>query len=362
VHSLHSLRPAKVLQFPWLIIFIHGTVAAPFSPFSSLKLAKDELDGTLYQKALMEVRDSELLYKNCLMLPKKGLCEIDLKKINTDENKNYAAFRFIKFYKEVFECVNQNTEQHFYYTYEWSGALSQKERRLESIKFNNALVDLLSQYGKKRIYPKIRIFAHSHGGNVSLNLGAVRNYIRNKLNLDSVKKKSNIDEVNSTQEISNLIDSLPDKALASEIQKKNCEYRPMFDVVVDELILFGTPIQPETECFCVSGAFEKVYNFYSPNDMVQCIDVLSTRKNPWRRTFGDNYVKQAKNKIIQKKIFTRPGHIEMWKIKNDEIPAGILAPIFMHDQDSKKLFDKFKDTLGHIKNELITWHSNITKT
>ena len=75
-----------------------------------------------------------------------------------------------------------------------------------------------------------------------------------------------------------IIRSLPTKELARQIQgQKRFDYVPVEkNFSIDELILLGTPIQPETESFLQSAIFKKVYNVYSSEDTVQQADWVST--------------------------------------------------------------------------------------
>jgi hypothetical protein len=106
------------------------------------------------------------------------------------------------------------------------------------------------------------------------------------------------------------------------------------------MILVGSPIQPETDYLVADPMFKKIYNFYSPDDLVQPADLFSSKGS--RRTFKSRSsftvpdklkqvcVKVARynqrnkkkelplpvpldyKKNVIKKSLMNPGHIELW--------------------------------------------------
>lgn len=113
--------------------------------------------------------------------------------------------------------------RHFY-LFGWSGALSFKERERAARRLYLQLKQLRGQYRTTYgVEPVLRIFAHSHGGNVSLLL-------------DKVKDADDL------------------------------------DFSVEELVLLATPVQCETKDRAHSPLFKKVYSLYSHLDSLQVID------------------------------------------------------------------------------------------
>jgi len=111
-----------------------------------------------------------------------------------------------------------------FHLFGWSGKLSFIARREAAETLYEDLKKIRAEY-KKRFgkEPAIRIITHSHGGNVALNLAAVRDE----------------DDV---------------------------------DFVIDELILLACPVQMKTAEYSSDHLFKKVYTFYSTYDVIQVID------------------------------------------------------------------------------------------
>jgi hypothetical protein len=229
--------------------------------------------------------------------------------LQTTKNKKYAIYPIAKAYEIILESIKPGKEQNHFYTFGWSGLMSQSRRRMEAVRFYNAISQELETYTKKGIYPKIRILAHSHGGNLALNLGAVKSALLNLKEPEKfLKTIKNTDEQESLQEMIDIMQSLPIKPTNSTPKgQKRFDYLPeKKDLVINELILFGTPIQTETHNFAFHSLFEKVYNFYSEEDLVQDLDWVSTKKSSSEKTFDlSNSIENTK--IIQAKIMMREG-------------------------------------------------------
>lgn len=174
-----------------------------------------------------------------------------------------------------------------YYTFGWSGLLSGRIRYLEASHLYELLLQELKKYHANNIFPKIRILAYSHGGNVIINLG-------------NVHKAVNAPEAH-----------------------------------IDELYLIGVPLVAEAYEPITSPLFKKIYHIYSYGDRVQPIDCLSGGLSLSSRTFEshgsfkvpenmvqiDFRIKRIANnkphkkpKHINKRLFRNasPGHSELW--------------------------------------------------
>ena len=144
------------------------------------------------------------------------------------------------------------------------------------------------------------------------------------------------------------------------------------NLAIDEFIVFGCPIQPETDhCAFSCETFKKIYNFYSDEDIVQQMDWVSTKQSRNERRFIDNTTDtrtknlvqariamgsspidddaaSAKNKTVSfwqrlfsggSKLSNDPSHKELWFFSwEDEanpyslkpLPIMILTPLFIH--------------------------------
>ena len=108
-----------------------------------------------------------------------------------------------------------------FYIYSWSGAMDFSKRQQAADTLHAQLIQLVDTY--KNLYgitPKIRLLAHSHGGNVALNLAAV----------------------------------------------------PYNRLLIDELILLAIPVQEKNKNFVCSPLFKRVFSLYSTIDYAQIID------------------------------------------------------------------------------------------
>lgn len=141
---------------------------------------------------------------------------------------------------------------HFYF-FGWSGKLCFAEREKASEDLLQAILKLTREYEEQhQKKPKIRIITHSHGGNVALNLARINE------------------------------------------QKQ---------LIIDELILLGCPVQENTKHFIKADCFKKVYAFYSGSDMFQIIDPQGL------------YKKSVSKKIFSERIFDQHQKLRQAHIK-----------------------------------------------
>jgi len=181
-----------------------------------------------------------------------------------------------------------------FYSFGWNGQLS-NEKRVQAA--NELYQQLNTEAAKlKKVHGTVNIIVicHSHGGNVALNL-----------------------------------------ARAEQQFKQN--------LMIDKLVLLGTPIQSETAAYVSSTCFEKVYNFYSHGDCIQKIDIVSTEDDLSARTF------QPAPNLIQVELTCgklKPGHIELWLFKGKNniffrralslapFPLAVFLPIILQELDT----------------------------
>ncbi|MFA5306437.1 MAG: hypothetical protein WC365_03225 [Candidatus Babeliales bacterium] len=146
------------------------------------------------------------------------------------------------------------------YTFGWDGRLSNRHRRKAAHQLYKALCPEIERLKTTCKNLEVIVITHSHGGNVGLYLAHAENEFKKGL-------------------------------------------------VIDKLVLLGTPVQSETEKYVGAACFKKIYNFYSRGDQVQKIDLISTHDDWSRRKFSpqDNLV-QIEVRCGRKK----PGHTELW--------------------------------------------------
>ena len=170
--KLAAFYPSKVAspapgQEVWINVFVHGIMSIkPHVTWNNfMQFAKDEVDGTLYEKTVELMREDSFFYKNQAM-QRIGLHEVNAS--NTTDNSS-ASLSFIM--EEINQHYGLQKRSH-YYTFGWTGLLSKKRRYIDAkelfISLNNEIAQIKRHYNKPNI--KVRAIGYSHGGNVILNL------------------------------------------------------------------------------------------------------------------------------------------------------------------------------------------------
>ena len=194
----------------WITICIHGSfsVEPHINIKNAINVLRDKIEDSVYYRSIEICRHDKYFFKNQAML-EFGLQKVDFKNPNTQE-----AARIIG---SISEKVAQDAGTHScqeYYTFGWSGLISNKLRYLESGLLYTKVQEKVQELKAAGHNPKVRIIGYSHGGNIALLLGAHH--------LTTAEEKQ---------------------------------------FSVDELFLFATPIQTETDYLINSPIFEKIYNF-----------------------------------------------------------------------------------------------------
>lgn len=263
----------------WMNIFIHGTVGCVFSFLDISSIQGDRIENSIYKKTVKLMRKNHFFYQDQPIL-QRGLVRIEPSfDFITRNDQYYAAYPVLKAYEEVSDWVSKNKDENLYYIFGWSGYLSQKRRRSESLRLYNQITEEVNTLRSYGIHPKIRILTHSHGGNLSLNLAGIYHYLNDEISTASFYNEF---------EIGTYVKDLFDKLLRNSFEKevaitkkgqKRFDYYPDKNIFqVDELVMLGTPIQEETSLFTVSPFFKKTFNIYSDGDIVQGMDFATTIK------------------------------------------------------------------------------------
>ena len=339
---------------PWLTIFVHGSFCSLLGCLSFARVIQDDLEGTVYLDVTKKMRYDPFFYRDQPIL-EKGLIPLSPTfDVPKPDQKKYAIYPLVKAYEEILNQTYVGREKNYFYAFGWSGLISQQRRRLEAIRFYNLLHEELAKFHKRGIYPKIRLIAHSHGGNLCLNLAAVVKI----LNLKNFTKPSFFSEKNdeneSLKQMFMLIKQLGRKEDLHTIKgQKRFSYVPLKkQLTIDQLILFGTPIQPETEFFFLSDVFKKIYHFYSEEDIIQQLDWITTKQRFSNQRLRQETLqdKRAQGKIIQAKImYDRDKAL----FKQDEQPQVIPNVIPSESQESK--------TDESLWQKIVTWGGLLTK-
>lgn len=273
-----------------LTIFVHGALRAQLARCSFFKVMTDSIENSTYKRAVCSLR-SDPLFHQLHAMQEPGLKKIDLTSCS-------GAAAIAKAYEEITTHTTKAPSITYYYTFGWSGLLSNKARYEDATTLYKGLIQEIQDIRKRHgMYPRIRIIAYSHGGNVCLHLAQV--------------KRNEISDLN---------------------------------VLIDELILIGMPVQKETDYLVADPLFQKVYHFYSLSDQIQTSDFFSFKRFFSHRTFHnrsgftvpDNlvqvriktykYMYGSPNRYAQtipekidphgsprcKRVHMSPGHMELW--------------------------------------------------
>ena len=237
---------------PEMIIFIHGSMQPPEWRIGDLiKVMRDKIENSIYLRAAQYLRKDPFFTQGQAMQG-EGLCKIDL------TNPTSASSIIAQMCEYQYQWSG-NRAQRFYYTFGWNGVVHLYTRYEEA---KNLLYQLCIELKRLRatgIDPKIKIIAYSHGGNVALNLAAVQD---------------------------------DDPSLLIE------------PFVVDELIMFATPVQRATDYLVGRDMFKKVYHFYSCNDGIQTLDFTCPKQFFSKRLFQNRKGFKVPSSLVQIRMRT----------------------------------------------------------
>jgi hypothetical protein len=278
----------------WMTVFVHGSFATALGFISMFNVIKDKVHKTNYKKMVSMMRKDPFFYQ-MQPLHELGLVSIKPSLTCSDENKKYAIFPVTAAYQTMTESIQKQPEVNYFYTYGWSGLISQYRRRKEAIKLYTALVAEYEKIRAQGITPKIRLIAHSHGGNLILNTAGIHELLQKGLDHQpSIERYPDSDELSSLQALHTLL-TKPQKDGSTQAV-------PIAPFTIDEVILLGTPIQPETLPFFLSPFFKKIYNMYSDDDVIQSMDWVSTRRYYSEQRIALSPLSAQQPTIIQIKI------------------------------------------------------------
>lgn len=265
--TLPSLYPIKKdhLKSPkkevWITVFVHGIMSIkPHINWSNfMRFMKDDVEDTLYEKTVELMREDPFFFRNQAM-QQIGLHRVDHRMFQGNSSASLAF---------ILDEISHHygiSRTNYYYTYGWSGLMSSKLRYRDAKTLFKLLEKETAQLKKQNLIPHVRIIGYSHGGNVGLNLGAVRQHSF-----------------------------------------------PKSDLVIDELILLGTPIIADTDYLVCDPLFKKVYNLYSQADRVQSLDFFAPRQLFSNRIFRPRKGFELPEKLrqIRLKVTRSASHIEL---------------------------------------------------
>ncbi len=197
--------------------------------------------------------------------------------------------------------ANQDSERfplEEFYIFSWSGRLANKERKDAAEKLYQEIIKLSQEYKHKYdCLPTIRIFAHSHGGNVVLNMALLSNLAQ-----------------------------IP---------------------AIKSLILLACPVQDETMHLINTSLFERVYSLYSSFDMIQIL-APQFKRIKFSKTPHTRVKNHSRILPFSARLFPHYTHLTQTKIKINNYPIS-------HTAFSRK---EFVILIPTILNKLDEWHNH----
>lgn len=144
-------------------------------------------------------------------------------------DRSYHVMHMIA--RELVRLDPERFSEEWMYAFGWHGKWSFRGRRQAAQDLYDALLVLVDKYEKQYgVKPAVRLITHSHGGNVALNLAAVKD--------------------------------------------------PNNTLKIHELVILGCPVQAETKNFINDTIFIKKYVLSSLNDLIQIVDPQGLQR--WR--------------------------------------------------------------------------------
>ena len=207
----------------WVTIIVHGTVGfqANVSLKTIIEAKKDIIEGTDYERNVLAIREHPYLFAL------QPIQKLGLQPIEKTSNQLNASYAFVQLYKKMQKYCGIE-EKGTYYTFGWTGLISEKRRYEEARVLYLSIRDKIKELKKKAKNLKVRFIGYSHGATMLLNIADIR---------------------------------------ATEF----CEDT----FTIEETYLVGIPVTLIAHEQIKSPIFKKVYNIYSRGDKVQRLDIFS---------------------------------------------------------------------------------------
>jgi len=293
-------------QEEWITVLVHGAVGfgANFCGRNLVLITHDQIEGSTYEKNVLKIREHPYLYTV------QAIGNLGLHPVKESKKVVNGAYAFSVLYTDLQNRFGPK-ENNTFYTFGWTGLISTKRRYSEARQFYKELKQLIADYKKRGITPKVRLIGYSHGATMFLNFAPLR-------------------------------------------AKEFCTDT----FCIDESYFLGMPIRYKYLKAIVCPPFKKIYNIYSRSDKVQRLDIF-TGKGFARRSFKGNLppsltqiemritapLNKLPNQILPPNlrgtINQSPGHIELWSFgwtrtlyrKNLALYpmcGGVLIPYLVH--------------------------------
>lgn len=254
-----------------LIVFIHGSIQPAEWRWSDVvHVLRNKVEHSLYSKTSYFIRKDPFFYRGQAM-QKEGLQPIFL-------NKNTAVSAIVQMCELQYQWQHDTTPR-LYYTFGWDGIIHRYNRYKASHDLMYALCDELHRLRAQGKDPTITLIAYSHGGNVALNLAVIKD---------------------------------DDPTLFFE------------PFVVENLVMFATPIQKATDYLIASPLFKNIYHFYSVQDRIQTLDFTSPRQFFSYRIFKKRRDFELPDTLtqVQMRVTSKLIGSKKWK-NNDQLDSAL---------------------------------------
>lgn len=226
-----------------IIVFVHGTTL-PFTCFlDPISLLKGRVrEHSWYRSANLSLRNYDWLTAHSGVQLGQGLIAIPSQLLNnyhpsalTSKDRSFAAYHTLYAYHEFGIACGAFRRPVDLYCFGWSGLLDHHERIAAGNELYAQLTKLRARYDADA---RITIVAYSYGGQVALHMTTAHQKSAQKL-------------------------------------------------TVDQLVLYGTPLQNSVIPLVSSNLFSKVLNFYSHGDKIQIADFVSNGRQKNVRSFRE---------------------------------------------------------------------------
>jgi len=274
----HSMLRADTVNEKWITILVHGAVGigANLCGNTITHIKHDDIEGTRYERNINAMRSNPYLFTL------QPINKIGLHPVKKDDVCVNAAYIFSELYTDIAKQCGSKEDSTFY-TFGWSGLISEKERTCAAHEFYQELKGLIASHAHLEQKPKIRIICYSHGCTMVLKFADLRT----------------IDYCNDT-------------------------------FCIDETIMVGLPVNASVKKAISCAPFKKIYHIYSMGDKIQQLDVFTSSHIFSERTFKKNIPDNLTQiefrftapltckpgKVLPTNmrgiINQSPGHVELW--------------------------------------------------
>lgn len=299
-----------------ITVFIHGSLLPDSSFIDSLSLSdlQDILfdsieDDCEYMKSLKRVRANPKSYKEQIMLAEglhqvqdrdlRDLCDLQdievhhcscchhetehKKHVRRTSDEVHAAHYAIACYDTLIKRLYPKYEAD-YYTFGHLGVLSHRYRASVAKILYAELCQKIKEAQDVYETVKVVLVTHSHGGTIALNMAAIENELKKGL-------------------------------------------------FIDDLVMFGVPLQAETAPYAYHPMFKRVMNCYSLGDVIQGSDVLTTASRQCYKTFSSiESLYCTKDTVYDVQLAVNDDsntvtHANMWCFNHKDITHTHLDPL-----------------------------------